>query len=114
MRKLNTKDAFMMMRLLKKTGMRNMVLDMTSKAKETGESVEQIGLNAFFAIMEAISDTENENTVYQFLSGPFEMEPEKIAELDLMTLFDNLKQLAAENNLKSFFTSVSGMNTAGQ
>ena len=52
MRKLNTKDAVNFMRLLKKAGVRQIVVDLLEDAKtKPEESVEKIGINAVFEML---------------------------------------------------------------
>ena len=80
MRKLNTKDAVNFMRLLKKAGVRQIVVDLLEDAKtKPEESVEKIGINAVFALLEGVTAAEAETELYKFLSGPFEKTPEYFA-----------------------------------
>lgn len=114
MRKLNTKDAVNFMRLLKKAGVRQIVVDLLEDAKtKPEESVEKIGINAVFALLEGVTAAETETELYKFLSGPFEKTPEEIELMELDELVNSLNALAEENNLERFFTSAFGMTITG-
>ena len=115
MRKLNTKDAVAFMRLMKKTGVRQIVVNLLedAKNKQGEESAEKIGINAVFALLEGITTVEAEAELYAFLSGPFEKTPQEVENMKLEELIENLKALAEENNLESFFTSAFGMTITG-
>lgn len=106
MRKLNTKDAINFMRLLKKSGTRKIVVDLLDNAKnKQDESVERIGIDAVFALLEGITTPEAEVELYKFLSGPFEKTPEEVEAMEFEELFAGFRTLAKENNLEHFFTS---------
>ena len=77
------------------------------------ESVEKIGINAVFALLEGITTAEAEAELYKFLSGPFEKTPEEIEAMDLDELINSLNNLEEENNLERFFTSAFGMTITG-
>ena len=114
MRKLNTKDAVNFMRLLKKAGVRQIVVDLLEEAKtKQEESVEKIGINAVFALLEGVTTAEAEAELYKFLSGPFEKTPEETEAMELDELINSLNNLAEENNLERFFTSAFGMTITG-
>lgn len=114
MRKLNLKDSLNFMRFIKKAGIRQIVIDLVNGVKDTTDSPARIGVNAFFAVMEAVSATENEQELYNLLSGPLELEPEQVAAIELTELAEKLEQMAQENNLERFFTSALGTTTTGQ
>ena len=115
MRKLNTKDAVNFMRLLKKAGVRQIVVDLLedAKNKQGEESVEKIGINAVFALLEGVTTAEAEAELYKFLSGPFEKTPEEIETMELIDLINSLGTLAEENDLERFFTSAFDMTITG-
>lgn len=118
MRKLNTKDAVCFMRLMKKTGVRQIVVNLVDdvkQKKESGEAdnVQKIGINAVFALLEGVTTVEAEKELYVFLSGPFEKTPEEVETMDLEELMNGLEILAKENNLESFFTSAFGTTITG-
>ena len=115
MRKLNTKDAINFIRLMKRTGVRKIVIDLIENAKNKAdnESEERIGINAMFALLEGFATAEAEAELYSFLSGPFEKTPEEIEAMELAELIHGFAVLAEENDLKRFFISAFDMTITG-
>lgn len=114
MRKLNVTDMLRAMRLVKKAGLRQLFNDLLNGLQEKEQDAAAIGLNAFFAIMEAVSAVECEKELLELLAGPLECDPGDVAEMSLPDLWVGLKQLAQENDLERFFTQVSDMMNSGQ
>lgn len=109
MKKIATADIFAAMRVVKATGMKDELKPILKKVASGESSVEDIGIEAILAVMEAASGTASERAIYQFLSGPFEMDTEAVAMLDLEDLMSNLEALARENDLRGFFRRLSGL-----
>ena len=61
--------------------------------------------------MEILAEKKSEQAIYEVLSGPFEMDPKQIEQMDLVPLAENLEKLAKENDLKRFFTLLAGLNS---
>ena len=104
MRKLKTSDVLSFCRCLKKLGVKEKIQNIAKEA-DRAKDVWDRGFDMIWSIFDLATEAEGENALYEFLSGPFEMSAKEVADLDLETLFDNLKQLAAENNLTAFFKS---------
>ena len=107
MREITTQDVFAFVRMTKRAGitaeLKKLILSKDSIKDLTAES---FGYDLIFTILESASEPEAEKEVYNFLSGPFEMEPDEIKKLKPMTLFEMIKQMATVEEWKAFFTSV--------
>lgn len=104
MRKLNTKDVFSACRLLKKIGMKEQVQDIAQNSDSLQDAWSK-GFDLVWGIFDKATEADGETALCEFLAGPFEMTAEEVAELHVDQLLENLQQLAAENNLASFFKS---------
>lgn len=104
MRKLKTSDIPSFCRCLKKLGFKDKI-QAVAKEAENAKDVWDRGFDLIWGIFDLATEAEGENALYEFLAGPFEMKPKEVADLDFEILFDNLKQLAEENNLIGFFKS---------
>lgn len=118
MRKLNLSDVFACSRLIKTLGLKNELRAIMGKHKNDNKDkggnvdVEQIGIDAILAIMNAAANEGADTAAYALLGPIFEMEPQKVAEMPLEDLILNLKQLAAENDLSRFFTQAANLTTS--
>ncbi len=104
MRKLKTSDIPAFCRCLKRLGVKDKIQNIAKEA-DRAKDVWDKGFDVIWSIFDLATEAEGENVLYEFLAGPFEMTAQEVADLDLEMLFDNLKQLAAENNLTAFFKS---------
>lgn len=104
MRKLKTSDIPTFCRCLKKLGFKDKV-QIVAKDSDSVKDVWDKGFELIWGIFDIATEADGENALYEFLAGPFEMQPREVADLDFEILFDNLKQLAEENNLIGFFKS---------
>ena len=104
MRKLKTTDIPAFCRCLKKIGIKN-EMQAIAKEADSAKDVWDKGFDLIWNIFDLATEAEGENALYEFLAGPFEMQPHEVADLDFETLFNNLKLLAEENNLTVFFKS---------
>lgn len=111
MRKLQTKDIFQALRLVKKSNLKEELKPVLEKAATPGIDIQDIGIDGIMTVMEALVEKKSEEALYEFFSGPFEMEPKDIAEMSLEELVRNMERLAEENNLKVFFTRLAGLTT---
>lgn len=102
MRKLKTSDIPAFCRCLKKLGVKDKIQTVAKEANNV-QDVWDRGFELIWGIFDLATEAEGENALYEFLAGPFEMQPREVADLDFEVLFDNLKQLAEENNLNVFF-----------
>ena len=109
MRKLKTFDVFNMLRTIKKAGLKEELKPYFRLAADGKLDIEDIGIETVLGLMEITSEQRSEDAIYDFLAGPFEMDPEEVANLDLDKLVTMLSQLAEENNLEVFMRAVSGL-----
>lgn len=109
MRKLQTKDVFATMRIIKKAKLREEIKPFIKLATEGTINVEDIGIEGVLGLIETLSEKNAETAIYEVLSGPFEIEPNEVASMEINTLKENLTILEKENDLKVFFTSLFGL-----
>ena len=109
MRKLITSDVFNALRIIKKSNLKDELKPYLRLAAEGTLNVEDVGIETILGLMEIMSEQRSEGAIYEFLAGPFEMDPEDIAGLDLNSLVSLLGQLAKENDLKVFTKAASGL-----
>lgn len=106
MRNLITADVFAAIRAVKKAGIKDRLTEIAKEVQENKEvSQEEAGVEVAFAILEAFTEKKGEFVFYDFLSGPFEMEPKEIENQDLSKTMDMLTKLSEESNLLVFFKS---------
>lgn len=109
MRKLNTADVFAAARVIRASGMKAELQALVKRAAESDSPVEDVGIEGFLTIMEALAEKKSEQAIYELMSGPLEMTPQAVAELPLDQLAEMLQEMAKEMDLKRFFSYVSGM-----
>ena len=102
MRKLKTSDIPVLCRCLKKLGAKEQFRTIAQEADSMKDAWDR-GFDLIWGLFDAATEETGESTIYKFLAGPFEMTPKEVKDLDLGTLFSNLKQLAEESNLETFF-----------
>lgn len=110
MRKLQTSDVFNAMRLIKKANLKEEIKPILRRAGEGNLNVEDVGIEGILGFIEILTEKKSEQAIYEVLAGPFEMSPQEIETMTLDLLMENLQQLAKENDLKSFFTILLGLN----
>ena len=105
MRKLKTSDIPALCRTLKHLGVKEKVRDIAQETSNVKDAWEK-GFDLVWNIFDLATEVSGEKHLYEFLAGPFEMTPDEVESLELDVLFANLQQLAAENNLATFFKFV--------
>ncbi len=111
MRKLQTSDIFSALRLIKKAKLKEEVKPLLLLAGSGEAKVEDIGIEGILTLVEALSEKQSEQGMYEFLAGPLEMAPQEVEKMDLIDLAEHLETLARENDLKRFFSLLSGLNS---
>lgn len=104
MRKLKTGDIPALCRCMKKLGLKDQFKAIAKEVDNLKDAWDR-GFDLIWNLFDVATETEGEGVIYEFLSGPFEMTPDEVRDLDLDQLLTNLQQLAAENNLAVFFKS---------
>lgn len=102
MRKLKTSDIPSFCRCMKKLGVKDQIQTVAKEANNMRDVWDQ-GFDLIWGIFDLATEAEGENALYTFLAGPFEMQPQDVADMELEDLFASLQQLAEENNLLNFF-----------
>ena len=104
MRKLKTSDVPVLCRSLKKLGLKERFRSLAQDANNATDVWDR-GFDVIWSLFDSATEEGGEFAIYEFLAGPFEMTPEEVRDLDVDVLLTNLQQLAAENNLATFFKS---------
>jgi len=111
MRKLKTTDLFEAMRLIKKANLREELRPIIIQAANSNLAIEEVGIDGMLGVIEILSGKKAEQGLYDFLAGPFEMEPAEVSDLPINDLLDNLTTLSQENNLTNFMSALQGLIT---
>lgn len=111
MRKLKSTDIFKALRLVQASELKEELKPLIKKFAAGESEIEDIGFEGILTIISVFSEPKSEKSFYEFLSGPFEMTPEEVANLDIDELINKLEKLKEENNLKAFFTYLQGLIT---
>lgn len=117
MRKLQTHDVFMALKLIRAAGVKDEVrhvLQLTEVKEKQNQkiSIRDVGIEFFLGLMEKLAGTESENAFYELLAGPLEIETEEIKTMDPLDLIEkiqDLREVVDSERLKRFFKSVAGL-----
>ena len=107
MRKLRTSDLFSFARVVKASGIRGELISYIQKLTKEDDP-ERVGINTILMILEALADKKAEKAIYEALGPVFEMDAAEVEAMPPAELFNALKQLAEENDLVNFMSSVFG------
>ena len=111
MRKLLTGDLFAAMRIVKASNAKEALKPVLKQINKDADA-EDVGIDVIMTLLECASDQKAEKAIYSFLSSPFEMEADDVANLPLNDLLQNMKELAKENDLAGFFSQLSDLITS--
>ena len=106
MRKLNTDDLLNLAALIRVTGIKEDLSEQFKSlmnGKKAALNVQEDGIEIIFAIITAFGKEGAKEAFYAFLSGPFEMTPEEIANNDPIDTLEKIKQTASLNEWLRFF-----------
>ena len=117
MRKLQTHDVFMALKLIRAAGVKDEVrriYQIVEVKEKEGEklNIKDVGIEFVLGLMEKLAGTESENAFYELLAGPLEIEAEEIKTMDPLDLIDEvekLKEVINGERFKRFFKSVAGL-----
>ena len=108
MRKLKTTDIFAFARVIGASGIREEVTSFIKRLADQGElDPERVGIDTILMIVEALAAKKAEQNIYEAIGPILEMDPKAVGELPPSEFFGALKEIAKENDLESFFGSVS-------
>lgn len=110
MRQLKTCDVFSAMRVVKaaevKEEIKRIALEVSEK-KEVNQR--EVGAELILSVIEGLSEKNAESMMYEFLSGPLEMDPAEIGEMKITELIEKIKELGkleSPEGWASFFKSL--------
>lgn len=101
MRKLNGEDLFNFARLIKKIGVKE---ELGNVAKNlNGETdLNKIGYEVIFSVLEKCIEKNTEDSLWDFLAGPFEMKAKEVQKIELFELVEKIFEIADVEKWKSF------------
>lgn len=102
MRKLKTSDIPVLCRCVKKLGIKDQIKAVAQQAN-TVKDVCAFGFDFVWDLFDIATEQAGESVLYEFLSGPFEMTPEEVRDLDMDILLENVQHMVQNNNLVAFF-----------
>lgn len=111
MRNLLTADLFKAVRVIKTSGLKEEVKPLLRMAADGKADITNVGIEGILTVIGALAENGVEKQLYEFLSGPFEMDPKEIAALDIVELSEKIQWLWKEGNLQPFFGQLSGLIT---
>ena len=126
MRAINTQDVFRLSRIIKAINIKEEIPKITRQIEQMNEVKQSIqeddaeevkkekqrryeeimldlGVNIVFSIIEKYSDPRSERAVYELLGGILEKKPDEIANQPIQDTINDIKRIAAENNLINLF-----------
>jgi len=106
MRRLNTHDIFVGMRLVKVAGVKEVLQDV---AKNGGKDDFKVGFELIADIIGNCGEPKAEKTMLELLSGPLEISVEDLSKMDFLELIEKIKELGevvGKEDWISFFDSV--------
>lgn len=114
MRKLSIKDAFALARIIKKADIKEEIADFANRiaAKKNGKdetvNTEAVGLEFVVTLLTSLSNKETEQEFYTLLADIREdITAEEVSKLSIPEVLGDVKTIIKENDIKSFFTSLS-------
>lgn len=118
MRKLQTHDIFMALKVINAAQIKDEVKRiamLTQNGKQL--KVKEVGVEFILGCLEKISGTEAEQSIYELLSGPMQIEAEEIKTMDPFDLVDKIEELGefiGKDKIKNFFKRVADLMTKVQ
>lgn len=110
MRKINTQDAFKTARLIKHSNIKNVLLSYYDEGLTVkSDDIEKYGMRLFFDAISCLGEVKAEDEFYELIAGITEKTVKEIKEQPITDTINDLKEIAHDNDLKSFFQSVCAM-----
>lgn len=117
MRKLNIKDAFSLARIIKKADIKEEIADFANRiatkrtdSKESTVNTEAVGLEFVVTLITSLSSKDTEQEFYALLADiRGDITADEVSKLSIPEALDNVKAIIRENDIKSFFTSLSAL-----
>ena len=111
MRKLGLKDAFALARIIKAAALRDVITEFAGgvRNKGGGQDLESVGFEFLLTLAESISDEAIEKKIYALYADIKGISADDVPMLGFAEIKSDIKELVDQNDLKSFFTSVSAL-----
>lgn len=114
MRKLGLKDAWALARIINKANIKDDIIAFANEIyirQQSGKklNVEDVGLEFVITLITSMSSESVENQFYKLYADVKGTTVEDVAVTDFSTLKSDIKTIISENDLKSFFQSLSGL-----
>lgn len=106
MRNLQTKDIFVMSRLIMSLNLKEELKNIASKVDKNSD-INSVGYEVFFTILGKCIDESSEKKIYEFLSEPLEIKPEEVTTMDPLDLLEKLMEVANVDKWKLFLSKAS-------
>ena len=106
MRALEFADLYKAQRVLRAAHFTDEIRPMLQMAADNSDDLSKVGFKAIFTLLDLLAENEAEMRMYEFLSGPFEMDPDEVSHLKLAELQEKVDWLLHEENTAPFFKSV--------
>jgi len=103
MRKIKTSDVFKFARLINASGMKDELKTMYEEAE--GGNAASVGFEAIFRLIGSVTTEAMEEKLYEFYGDIVEKTADEVRDEDLSSLMDEMERVAAENDLKRFFSA---------
>ena len=116
MRKLSIKDAFTLARIIKKADIKEEIADFANRiaiknnSKDETVNTEAVGLEFVITLLTSLATKETEQELYSLLADiRADITADDVSKLSIHEVLDNVKAIIRENDIKSFFTSLSAL-----
>ncbi len=116
MRKLSIKDAFTLARIIKSADIKDEIADFANRiavknnSKDETVNTEAVGLEFVVTLITSLSSKDTEQEFYALLADiRGDITADEVSKLSIPEVLDNVKTIIRENDIKSFFTSLSAL-----
>lgn len=111
MRELGLKDAFSVARIIKSADLKNEIVEFAKNVKtKDKKNAQEVGLEFIVTMISSLSSKEVENEFYSLYADiRGDITPEQASLMDITEVIADIKHIIAENDIQSFFTSLSAL-----
>lgn len=108
MKKLALKHAFALARIIKAADIRREIVTFAAEY-HNGKNLDEVGMEFILTLIQAAADETVEKKIYQLYADLKGVTAGEVEEYTLDTVKADIKELIEQNDLKSFFNSVSAL-----
>ena len=116
MRKLSIKDAFTLARIIKSADIKEEIADFANRiavkknSKDETVNTEAVGLEFVITLLTSLATKETEQEFYSLLADiRGDITADEVSKLSIPEVLSDVKIIVRENDIKSFFTSLSAL-----